>query len=1118
MSRKLIFAILMLAAIPALAAVTVTVNGSSHTIPQTNEKGWGTNVTAWIQAISQYTLQPSGGTFTLTADTDFGATYGLKSAYFKTRSSNPAGAGLFRLSNNESIGWRNAANSGNILLKVNSSDQLEYNGVVLAGSSGATFQDSTFSVFDNLDSTKKIAFQASGITTGTTRTVTMADADVDLADVSGATNANTASKIVKRDGSGNFSAGTITASLSGNVTGNVTGAVTGNASTATALAANGTNCSAGQYPLGVDASGNAESCAAITTLGTIGTGIWGTNFLADANGTRDLGSTSYYWQNLFLNGYADLKHIAAPASPSAGAIRVYAKSDNLLYIKNSSGAETAVGTGSGSGTGAYASVLTNSSFSSGATCDTGWTSAAGTDSCDSTTYIEGSKALSISLTSVNGTVISQSVTPGVSLAGNNLEYSVWVYTTSTNINICALQAGSEIQCVAPTVTSQWQRLLMQIAAPSSGTIGLKLKTLSSTTATVKLDDAYVGPARFAYPVNAKLATTVSVKTSGTNTAYTPPAGVTSLRIKMAGGGGGGSGGGTGSWGVPASDGGATCFGTNATACTSPILQAGGGTKGGSPTCTPASGGSVTINSPAIGQGYAGSKGGAGGINAASMLGGFGGGTPLAGPSTGSTGSSNGVANSGAGGSGGYSGSAAGGYGGCGGGAGAYLEAKIQYPNIASTYYFTIGAGSAGGAAGSGTGAAAGGSGADGVIEIWEDYDLTVTAINLANSADVLGSVFWSGSATCPQGSLAADGSAVSRTTYAALYTRIGTTFGTGDGSTTFNLPDTRGIFIKGAGTTSRTAGKDSSGNFYAGTLGTYSTDMMQGHKHSSASTLLSGNGLGSYGASSSNWQLTDAGIGSPTTDGTNGTPRTGHTTEPQSIGLTGCIYYVSNPVPMVTQSVIAKDNTTGVTVVNTINALTSNTTLDDNYETVYGNTSGGAFTITLPTAVGRQGKKYIIDKGDTSASLLSIATTSSQTIQSTGGTVTAMKLHRPGDPVTFQSDGSGWRIVGGGAERIERALLSCGVASSITSQGGAWVSSIGNASSSQCTITLVSGIFSSTPACFAHTKTSGVSVTYGNTVSVNSATSLTVAGFYNNGGTTTGDSNFTIELVCYGPR
>ncbi len=41
--------------------------------------------------------------------------------------------------------------------------------------------------------------------------------------------------------------------------------ITGNASTATALAANGSNCSAGSYPLGVDASGNAEGCTAAAT-------------------------------------------------------------------------------------------------------------------------------------------------------------------------------------------------------------------------------------------------------------------------------------------------------------------------------------------------------------------------------------------------------------------------------------------------------------------------------------------------------------------------------------------------------------------------------------------------------------------------------------------------------------------------------------------------------------------------------------------------------------------------------------------------------------------------------------------------------------------------------------
>lgn len=55
----------------------------------------------------------------------------------------------------------------------------------------------------------------------------------------------------------------------------------------------------------------------------------------------------------------------------------------------------------------------------------------------------------------------------------------------------------------------------------------------------------------------------------------------------------------------------------------------------------------------------------------------------------------------------------------------------------------------------------------------------------------MGGIIWSG-AGVPAGYLVEDGSAVSRTTYAALLNNIGTQYGAGDGSTTFNLPDSRG--------------------------------------------------------------------------------------------------------------------------------------------------------------------------------------------------------------------------------------------------------------------------------------------------------------------------------------
>ena len=68
------------------------------------------------------------------------------------------------------------------------------------------------------------------------------------------------------------------------------------------------------------------------------------------------------------------------------------------------------------------------------------------------------------------------------------------------------------------------------------------------------------------------------------------------------------------------------------------------------------------------------------------------------------------------------------------------------------------------------------------------------------AASRAGEVVAFGGVTPPTNSLVCDGSAVSRTTYAALFTAIGTYWGTGDGSTTFNLPDLRGRAPVGVGT------------------------------------------------------------------------------------------------------------------------------------------------------------------------------------------------------------------------------------------------------------------------------------------------------------------------------
>ncbi len=51
--------------------------------------------------------------------------------------------------------------------------------------------------------------------------------------------------------------------------------------------------------------------------------------------------------------------------------------------------------------------------------------------------------------------------------------------------------------------------------------------------------------------------------------------------------------------------------------------------------------------------------------------------------------------------------------------------------------------------------------------------------------------------TVPNGFLECNGAVLSRTTYADLFTVLGTTYGAGDGTTTFNIPDLRGEFIRG---------------------------------------------------------------------------------------------------------------------------------------------------------------------------------------------------------------------------------------------------------------------------------------------------------------------------------
>ena len=91
-----------------------------------------------------------------------------------------------------------------------------------------------------------------------------------------------------------------------------------------------------------------------------------------------------------------------------------------------------------------------------------------------------------------------------------------------------------------------------------------------------------------------------------------------------------------------------------------------------------------------------------------------------------------------------------------------------------------------------------------------NWNEIVQAVNLlAALVSPTGSVMDYAGATAPDGWLLCDGSAVSRETYADLFAAIGVTYGVGDGTTTFNLPDLRGRV---------TGGKDDMGGTSANRL------------------------------------------------------------------------------------------------------------------------------------------------------------------------------------------------------------------------------------------------------------------------------------------------------------
>lgn len=154
---------------------------------------------------------------------------------------------------------------------------------------------------------------------------------------------------------------------------------------------------------------------------------------------------------------------------------------------------------------------------------------------------------------------------------------------------------------------------------------------------------------------------------------------------------------------------------------------------------------------------------------------------------------------------------------------------------------------------------------------------------IGNANAPIGAIFPFGGSSAPSGYLMCDGAAVSRTDYSALFAVIGTSFGAGDGSTTFNLPDLRETVPVGVGEngTQTIAAHD------VYTLGEFKDDQFQGHNHSNSSIdyNASSQSVKNYAYGWVNTWATQTENLDRMVDSGSGTPRTGTTTHGKQLGV-----------------------------------------------------------------------------------------------------------------------------------------------------------------------------------------------------------------------------------------
>lgn len=472
-------------------STVITFNGSSYTIPADRDTNWSTNVSNYLIAIATGSLQKTGGSFTLTAELDFGNSFGLKSSYIKSRATNPASTGIFRLGNAESVSWRNQANNADLALTVTSSNVLQFNSQSVLYSGISSIVDADIS----------------------------ASAAIALSKLA----AVTSSRALVSDGSGFVSASSVTSTELGYVSG-VTSSIQTQINGKEASITSGTTA---QYWRG-DKSFQTLDKSAVGLSNVDNTSDATKNAASVTLTNKTLTSPSLTTPSLdvmTLDGQA-----STPSSPSSGFYKAYVKdSTGKLTILNSAGTETAVGGGSsginliGDGSDAEAGTTGWSTFAdaassrpvdgTGGSANVTWTTSSSTPLYGANSFVftkdavnrqgEGvsyaftvspahqAKVLQISFDYIVG---SGTFVAGSSGVDSDIIAYIYDVTNSTLIEPSSFKLLSN----STTIADRFNATFQTSATGTSYRLLLFCATTSASAFTLKLDNISVSPSNYVY--------------------------------------------------------------------------------------------------------------------------------------------------------------------------------------------------------------------------------------------------------------------------------------------------------------------------------------------------------------------------------------------------------------------------------------------------------------------------------------------------------------------------------------------------------------------------------------------------------------------------------------------